>query len=238
MDQNPVILLVEDDSKMRHFLRSLLERNDYRVIEAPTGQAGIEMTDEHTPDLVLLDVGLPDIDGREVVGRLREWTNTPILMVSGRDTEESKVALLDAGANDYLTKPFGAKELLARVRVGLRHAEQLADGEQKGEFNSGQLRVDRVTRRVMMDGEEVDLTPTEYSLLLTLVRNVDRVVTHREILEEVWGPDCVGRDHYVRVYMAHLRRKLEVDPSHPEYIVTETGVGYRLRKLEPAEGAG
>ncbi|QDG50238.1 response regulator [Persicimonas caeni] len=231
MDPNAVILIIEDDPKMRRFLRTLLESNDYQPLEAETGEEGIQRAAEHNPDLILLDVRLPDIRGEEVLSRLREWTHTPVVVVSGLDSEDSKVTILDAGADDYLTKPFGAQELLARIRVGLRHAEQVAPDDEDAVFENGELRVDRVARRVFMGENEIDLTPTEYRLLLTLVKNVGRVLTHRQILEEVWGPDCVGRDHYVRVYMAHLRRKLEEDPAQPEYIVTETGVGYRLRNI-------
>jgi two-component system KDP operon response regulator KdpE len=231
MNPNPVILIIEDDPKMRRFLRTLLESNDYQVIEAETGEAGVQQTAESNPDLILLDVRLPDIRGEEVLSRLREWTHTPVVVVSGLDSEDSKVTVLDAGADDYLTKPFGAQELLARIRVGLRHAEQVAPDDEDAVFENGELRVDRVARRIFVGDEEIDLTPTEYRLLLTLVKNVGRVLTHRQILEEVWGPDCVGRDHYVRVYMAHLRRKLEDDPAQPRYIVTETGVGYRLRDI-------
>ncbi len=231
MNPNAVILIIEDDPKMRRFLRTLLESNDYQAIEAETGEEGIQRAAEHNPDLILLDVRLPDIRGEEVLARLREWTHTPVVVVSGLDSEDSKVTILDAGADDYLTKPFGAQELLARIRVGLRHAEQVAPDDEDAVFNNGELVVDRVARRVYVSDEEIDLTPTEYRLLLTLVKNVGRVLTHRQILEEVWGPDCVGRDHYVRVYMAHLRRKLEDDPAQPRYIVTETGVGYRLRNI-------
>lgn len=231
MNSNPVILIIEDDPKMRRFLRTLLESNDYNVIEAETGEAGVQQVAESGPDLILLDVRLPDIRGEEVLSRLREWTHTPVVVVSGLDSEDSKVTVLDAGADDYLTKPFGAQELLARIRVGLRHAEQVAPDDEDAVFENGELRVDRVARRIFVGGDEIDLTPTEYRLLLTLVKNVGRVLTHRQILEEVWGPDCVGRDHYVRVYMAHLRRKLEDDPAQPRYIVTETGVGYRLRDI-------
>ncbi len=232
MSQNAVvILIIEDDPKMRRFLRTLLESNDYQALEAETGEEGIQRAAEHNPDLILLDVRLPDIRGEEVLRRLREWTHTPVVVVSGLDSEDSKVKALDAGADDYLTKPFGAQELLARIRVGLRHAEQVAPDDENAVFTNGELRVDRVARRVFVGDDEIDLTPTEYRLLLTLIKNVGRVLTHRQILEEVWGPDCVGRDHYVRVYMAHLRRKLEDDPAQPRYIVTETGVGYRLRNL-------
>lgn len=232
MSQNAVeILIIEDDPKMRRFLRTLLEANDYQVREADTGEKGVQSAAEHNPDLILLDVRLPDIRGEDVLSRLREWTHTPVVVVSGLDSEESKVTVLDAGADDYLTKPFGAKELLARIRVGLRHAEQVTPDDDNAIFVNGDLRVDRVARQVFVGGREIDLTPTEYRLLLTLVKNVGKVLTHRQILEEVWGPDCVGRDHYVRVYMAHLRRKLEDDPAQPQYIITETGVGYRLREL-------
>lgn len=231
MNPTAVILIIEDDPKMRRFLRTLLESNDYQTLEAETGEEGVQRAAEHSPDLILLDVRLPDIRGEEVLSRLREWTHTPVVVVSGLDSEDSKVTILDAGADDYLTKPFGAQELLARIRVGLRHAEQVAPDDEDAVFENGELRVDRVARRVFVGEEEIDLTPTEYRLLLTLVKNVGRVLTHRQILEEVWGPDCVGRDHYVRVYMAHLRRKLEDDPAQPRYIVTETGVGYRLRNL-------
>ncbi len=231
MNPTAVILIIEDDPKMRRFLTTLLESNDYQTIEAETGEEGVQLVAERNPDLILLDVRLPDIGGEVVIERLREWTHTPVVVVSGLDSEDSKVTILDAGADDYLTKPFGAQELLARIRVGLRHAEQVAPDDEDSVFTNAELRVDRVARRVFVGEKEVDLTPTEYRLLLTLIKHVGRVLTHRQILEEVWGPDCVGRDHYVRVYMAHLRRKLEDDPSQPRYIITETGVGYRLREL-------
>ncbi|MFP4600181.1 MAG: response regulator [Persicimonas sp.] len=231
MNPTAVILIIEDDPKMRRFLTTLLESNDYQTIEAETGEEGVQLVAERNPDLILLDVRLPDISGEVVIERLREWTHTPVVVVSGLDSEDSKVTILDAGADDYLTKPFGAQELLARIRVGLRHAEQVAPDDENSVFTTADLRVDRVARRVFVGDKEVDLTPTEYRLLLTLIKHVGRVLTHRQILEEVWGPDCVGRDHYVRVYMAHLRRKLEDDPSQPHYIITETGVGYRLRDL-------
>jgi two-component system KDP operon response regulator KdpE len=232
MNPNPVILIIEDDPKMRRFLRTLLESNDYDVLEADTGESGVQAVAESSPDLILLDVRLPDIRGEEVLSRLREWTHTPVVVVSGLDSEDSKVTVLDAGADDYLTKPFGAQELLARIRVGLRHAEQVAPDDEDAVFENGELRVDRVARRIFVGSEEIDLTPTEYRLLLTLVKNVGRVLTHRQILEEVWGSDCVGRDHYVRVYMAHLRRKIEDDSAQPRYIVTETGVGYRMINID------
>lgn len=228
---NALILIIEDDAKMRRYLRRLLESDGHEVVEANTGQEGLERAAKRGPDLILLDVGLPDIAGRKVVDRVREWTDTPVLVVSGRDSEESKVKILDAGADDYVTKPFGADEFLARVRVGLRHAQKLTGPDDDAVFINGNLRVDRVARRVYLGDEEVDLTPTEYSLLLTLIDNAGCVMTHQQILEEVWGPECVGRDHYVRVYMAHLRSKIEEDPARPRHILTETGVGYRLRDI-------
>lgn len=231
MDAKAVILIVEDDPKMRRFLSNLLESNEYRVVEASSGEEGLQYAAEEDPDLILLDVRLPDVGGREVIARLREWTDTPVVVVSGLDSEESKVTILDAGADDYLTKPFGARELLARIRVGLRHARKVSPKDDEPVFVNGDLRVDRAARRVFLGDQEVDLTPTEYRLLSTMIQHKGRVLTHRQILETVWGPDCVGRDHYVRVYMAHLRRKLEDDPAQPHYIVTETGVGYRLRDL-------
>jgi two-component system KDP operon response regulator KdpE len=224
----PLILLIEDDPNMCAFLRSLLEPNGYRVSEANAGEEGIRRAAEQNPNLILLDMRLPDMCGDEVLTRLRTWTHTPVVVVTGEDSQDSKVSLLDAGADDYLTKPFGAAELLARIRVGLRHAEQMSPGDRDAVFTNGELRVDRATRRVFAGDTEIELTPTEYRLLLTFIKNIGRVLTHRQILEEVWGADCVGRDHYVRVYMAHLRRKLEVDAAQPRYLVTETGVGYRM----------
>ncbi|MFW5966135.1 MAG: response regulator [Persicimonas sp.] len=228
---NALILVVEDDPKMRRYLRRLLESEDYEVLEADSGEKGLELVAREEPELILLDIGLPDIAGRKVVDRVREWTDTPVLVVSGRDSEESKVNILDAGADDYVTKPFGADEFLARVRVGLRHARKMTDSDDNAVFINQDLRVDRVARRVYVGDDEVDLTPTEYDLLLTLVDHAGCVMTHEQILEEVWGPDCVGRDHYVRVYMAHLRSKIEQDPARPRHIITETGVGYRLRDM-------
>ena len=228
VQQRRDILVVEDDEKARRYLAALLEANGYRVVEVTSGDTAIQMVAETAPDLMVLNPEVAGLDGLEVIGRIREWSLIPIFVVSSNDAEQSKVEALDRGADDYLTKPFGAKELLARMRVALRHADRIAD-DAPSAFVHGELRVDFAQRRVQIDGEQIELTPTEYKLLITLVRNAGRVLTHRQILEEVWGPECVGRDHYVRVYMAHLRRKLEDDPAEPQYIKTETGVGYRLR---------
>lgn len=227
----PLILLIEDDPDMRKILRSLLDSGGYRVSEAEAGEEGIRRAAEQNPDLILLDMFLPDIWGGEVLNRLRSWTNTPVVVVTGETSEESKVSLLDAGADDYLTKPFGAKELLARVRVGLRHAARIDPGSEDAVVVNGGLKVDQSARRVFLDDEEIQLTPTEYRLLQVFIQHLDKVITHRQILEEVWGKDCVGRDHYVRVYMAHLRRKIETDAANPRYLLTSPGVGYRMCRV-------
>lgn len=224
----PLILLIEDDPDMRTVMRTLLQAHGYRVLEAVQGEEGVRCAAEKNPNLILLDMCLPDISGDEVLQRLRAWTDTPVVVVTGEDSMETMVSLLNAGADDYLTKPFGAAELLARIRVGLRHGARLSPQDKDAVFVSGDLRVDRAQRRVFVGNVEVDLTPTEYRLLLAFVKHPGRVLTHSEILEDVWGAECVGRDHYVRVYMAHLRRKLEPDAARPRYLLTEAGVGYRL----------
>ncbi|MEW5738534.1 MAG: response regulator [Myxococcota bacterium] len=223
----PVILLVEDEPQMRRFLRAALSSHAYRLVEAGTGQEAIALATSHNPEVVLLDLGLPDFDGLEVTRRLREFTKVPILVLSARGREDDKVAALDAGADDYVTKPFGTNELLARLRVALRHAQ----GERKAEpvFELGPLRIDYARREVTKAGTMVKLTPIEYRLLACLAKNVGRVLTHRQILKEVWGPTHGDDTHYLRVYMAQLRRKLEDDPSNPLYLLTEPGVGYRLK---------
>lgn len=227
----PLILLIEDDPDMRMVMRTLLEAHGYRVVEAMEGEEGVQRAADKSPNLILLDVCLPDINGCEVLQRLRSWTDTPVVVVTGEDSMETMVSLLDAGADDYLTKPFGAAELLARIRVGLRHGARLSPEDKDAVFVNGDLRVDRARRRVFTGDVEVDLTPTEYRLLMAFVKHSGHVLTHRQILEEVWGADCVGRDHYVRVYMAHLRRKLEPDATQPRYLLTEAGVGYRLATM-------
>jgi two-component system KDP operon response regulator KdpE len=224
----PLVLLVEDDLQMRRFLRTTLVAQGLRLIEAATGAEGARLAADYVPDVVLLDLGLPDIDGIEVARRIREWSAMPIIVLSARDQERQKVAALDAGADDYLTKPFGFPELLARIRVALRHARQRSAETMDRPFETGPLRVDLVARRVFLDGREVRLTPVEYKLLATLVKNSGRVVTHSQLLQAVWGPRGAGQTHYLRVYMTHLRHKLEPDRSRPRLISTEAGVGYRF----------
>ncbi len=224
-----VVLVIEDELPMRRFLNALVEGHGLRVIEAATGREGISLAASHNPDVILLDLGLPDLDGLEVTSRIREWSQTPIIVLSARGMEEDKIDALDRGADDYLTKPFGAGELLARLRVALRHSRLKSSGPPQSAFTLGELEVDLAARRVLVAGEEVHLTPLQYKLLATLVQHAGRVLTHRQILKRVWGHDSAGQEHYVRVYMAQLRRKIERDPAQPRYILTETGVGYRLR---------
>jgi two-component system KDP operon response regulator KdpE len=225
----PLVLVVEDEPQVMRFLRATLPDHGYRMVEAATGAQALVEASTRGPDLVLLDLGLPDLDGVEVTRRIREWSGVPILVVSARGQERDKVEALDAGADDYLTKPFGTEELLARMRVALRHAARVKGEDGGSAFEAGDLRVDLGARLVFLRGEEVRLTRTEYRLLAVLVQNAGRVVTHRQLLKEVWGPGSSGETHYLRVYMAQLRHKLEDDPAQPRYLLTETGVGYRLR---------
>jgi two-component system, OmpR family, KDP operon response regulator KdpE len=222
----PVIVLIEDEAQIRRFLRATLTGHAYRLFEAATGADGLIEAASRQPDVVLLDLGLPDMDGLEVIRRLREWTSVPIIVLSARGQEADKVAALDIGADDYVSKPFGVDELLARVRVALRHKAGVA--REDAVFANGDLRVDLGRRHVYVRGSEVKLTPTEYRLLTTLVRHAGRVLTHRQLLKEVWGPNQVEDAHYLRVFMTHLRRKIEQDPARPRYLLTEAGVGYRL----------
>jgi two-component system KDP operon response regulator KdpE len=225
----PVVLLIEDEPQMRRFLRAALEGYEYRLVEAPTAREGLAQAAGRNPDVILLDLGLPDADGIDLTRRLREWSTTPIVVISARGREQDKIAALDAGADDYLTKPFGVGELLARLRVALRHAARTGDATPDAVFAVGDLRLDLAARRVFMAKQEVHLTPTEYKLLTTLVRHAGKVLTHAQLLREVWGPNASAHTHYVRVYMAQLRHKLEPDPNRPRYLLTEPGVGYRLR---------
>ncbi|MFA6545114.1 MAG: response regulator [Limisphaerales bacterium] len=221
----PVALVIDDEPQIRRLLRLTLEAHGYRVFEAATGQEGLLEAAQRRPEVVLLDLGLPDLDGVEVLKRLREWSHVPVLVLSVRDREDDKIAALDAGADDYVTKPFASGELLARLRVAQRRARP---GPEEAVFRSGEVEVDLARRVVLRKGREVKLTATEYALLALLVRHAGRVLTHRQLLKEVWGPNAVEHTHYLRVYVAHLREKLEADPAKPELIRTEPGVGYRL----------
>jgi two-component system, OmpR family, KDP operon response regulator KdpE len=227
-EQQPVILVIDDEPAIRRFLCATLANHGYQLAEAATGQDGIAQVTQQKPDVVLLDLGLPDIDGLEVTRRLREWTNVPIIVLSARGQERDKVAALEAGADDYLTKPFGVAELMARMRVALRHAARAAQSADEASFSVGQLRVDLVRRQVFVDATEVHLTPIEYTLLITLIRHAGKVVTQGQLLREVWGPGYATEAHYLRVYMGQLRHKLEAEPARPRYLITEPGVGYRL----------
>jgi len=222
-----VILLIEDEAQMRRFLRVSLTHGGYQLIEAETAEQGLVEAAARSPDLVLLDLGLPDLDGLAVTERLRQWAKMPIIVISARGQEQDKIQALDAGADDYLTKPFGVGELLARIRVALRHVAKTS--EQDPQFTLGELRVDLGRRQVRLGDQEVHLTPIEYRLLTTLIKNAGRVLTHRQILREVWGPNASDQTQYLRVYMGQLRHKLEREPSRPRYLMTEPGVGYRLR---------
>lgn len=223
----PVVLLIEDEPQMRRFLRVALESHDYRLVEAGTARDGLAQAASRTPDLILLDLGLPDGDGIDVTRRIREWSAVPIIVISARGQEQDKVAALDAGADDYLTKPFGTGELLARLRVARRH--RTPGGSGGSVFTVRDLRVDFEHRRVSVDGRDVHLTPTEYKLLGALVCDAGKVLTHRHLMKEVWGPNAIAHTHYLRVYMTQLRHKLERDPARPRYLLTEPGVGYRLQ---------
>ena len=221
------VLVVEDELQLRRFLRTTLHAHGYRVLEATTGSEALALARQWSPDLVLLDLGLPDCDGLAVTRQLRAWSTVPIVVVSARGQDADKVQALDEGADDYVSKPFGTGELLARMRVALRHAARTPEAELVCCF--GDVQVDLQARHVTRDGEEVHLTPLEYKLLATLCRHAGRVVTHGQLLREVWGLAATEHTHYLRVYMTNLRSKLESKPARPRYITTEVGVGYRLR---------
>jgi two-component system KDP operon response regulator KdpE len=223
--QKPLVLIIDDEPQIRRLLTVTLEANSYRVLSSTTGQEGLVLAAQHRPAAVILDLGLPDLSGQEVLRRLREWSETPVLILSVQDDETGKVAALDAGADDYVTKPFNTSELLARLRVALRHTSKQ---DEPAVYQAGQLVVDLANRQVSLDGRELKLTVTEYNLLRLLVRHAGKVLTHRQILREVWGPGHDDHTHYLRVYVAHLRDKIEADPSSPKFIMTEPGVGYRF----------
>jgi two-component system KDP operon response regulator KdpE len=224
----PIVVLIEDEPQIRRFLRATLMGEGYRLFEATTAADGIVQASSRQADVVIVDLGLPDMDGLEVIRRLRTWTAVPIIVLSARGQERDKVTALDAGADDYVSKPFGASELLARIRVALRHSARASNDRTETTFRVGELTVDLLRRHVSVGGVDVRLTPIEYRLLATLVSHAGKVVTHQQLLREVWGPSHLDQAHYVRVYMAHLRGKLEIEPARPRYLRTEPGVGYRL----------
>lgn len=225
MNARPLILIVDDEPQIRRLLTVMLEANGYRVLSAGSGQEGLVLAAQHQPALMILDLGLPDLPGQDVLRRLREWTQSPVIVLSVRDDEKGKVAALDGGADDYVTKPFNSDELLARVRVALRHA---TNREETALVQAKNLVMDLASRRVTVAGVEVKLSKTEYELLRLLARHAGKVLTHRQILREVWGPGHENDTHYLRVYIAHLREKIENHPESPELILTELGVGYRF----------
>jgi two-component system KDP operon response regulator KdpE len=224
------ILLIEDELQMRRFLRVTLQSEKYSVLEAETATNGLSQAATHNPDVVLLDLGLPDMDGLEVIEKLREWTAVPVIVISAREQEGDKIKALDGGADDYLTKPFSAGELLARIRVALRHAAPKSQDQGEAVFIAEDLRIDFLKRQVFYGTREIHLTPIEYRLLTVLVRNAGRVMTHRQILKEVWGPPYVEQTHYLRVFMNQLRKKIETDSTRPRFLLNEPGVGYRFKQ--------
>jgi len=223
------VLIIEDEPEIRRVLCTTLTQHGYHPHEASTGREGLAQAAARNPDLILLDLGLSDLDGLEIIRQVRHWVAIPIIVLSARGQETVKVTALDAGADDYVTKPFGVDELLARMRAVLRHAARTAANAGEPVFALGALRVDLERRQVRLSGKEVRLTPIEYKLLAALVKHAGKVLTYRQLLKEVWGPLHVNETHYVRVYMQHLRNKLEANPAHPRYFITELGVGYRLR---------
>ncbi len=225
----PTILIIDDEIQIRRFLRVSLEAAGYRTVEAATGEEGVTQAAMARPAFVILDLGLPDLNGLEVLKRIREWSHVPVLVLSVQDAEQDKIAALDAGADDYVTKPFSMGELLARLRVANRHAQPVQDAQ---EFRNGHLHVDLVHRLIQANELPVKLTATEYDLLLLFIRHVGKVLTHRQILREIWGLHAVEETQYLRIYMAQLRKKLELNPSQPQLFLTESGVGYRMALLE------
>jgi two-component system KDP operon response regulator KdpE len=228
MNNAATLIVIEDEAQIRRFLRTTLTSEGYQVIEAETGKQGLIEAATRKPDLIVLDLGLPDMDGVEVIKALRAWSSVPIIILSARSQESDKISALDAGADDYLVKPFSAGELLARIRVALRHVSFATNGEEEGVFSVDELKVDMIHRKVTVSGEEIHLTPIEYRLLTVLIKHAGKVLTHRLLLNEVWGPNYVERAHYLRIYMGTLRHKLEQDPARPRFLLTEVGVGYRL----------
>ncbi|MDD5435197.1 MAG: response regulator [Nitrospira sp.] len=228
-DEQGLILLIEDEPQMCRFLRITLQGHGYRLVEATSGQDGLIQAATRNPDVILLDLGLPDIDGLEVIRRVREWSQIPVIVLSAREQEEDKIKALDGGADDYLTKPFGAGELLARIRVALRHISSKYNGSDDPVFSLDNLKVDLAKRQVFLDNREIHLTPIEYRLLSVLIKHAGKVMTHTQLLKEVWGAAYLSQTHYLRIYMAQLRHKLEADPARPRFFINEPGIGYRLK---------
>jgi len=228
-EPGPLILVVEDEPQMRRFLRTALTAQGFRLVEAGTAREALVAATTQPPEVVLLDLGLPDGDGIDLARQMRELSRVPIIVISARGREDDKVAALDAGADDYLTKPFGLGELLARIRVALRHAAEAVSPSGTTALDVGPLHIDLARREVAIDGGEIHLTPIEYKLLVFLARNAGKVLIHRQILKEVWGPAYTSQTQYLRVFMAQLRRKIESDPARPRLLLTEPGVGYRMR---------
>jgi two-component system KDP operon response regulator KdpE len=227
-DTDWVVLVIEDEAPIRRFLKAALEAQRFKLLEATTGSEALAMAASHNPDIILLDLGLPDVDGLEVIKRLREWSHTPIIVISARGKDTEKVAGLDAGADDYLAKPFSVEELAARLRVVIRRLTQSRAGKEEPVFQTGELQVDLARRMVWLGEREVHLTPIEFKLLAVLARHRGKVLTHRHLLQEVWGHASEEQAHYLRNYIHTLRHKLEADPARPQYLRTEPGVGYRL----------
>jgi two-component system KDP operon response regulator KdpE len=230
VNNSATIIVIEDEAQIRRFLRTSLTAEGYQLFDAETGKQGLIEAATRKPDLIILDLGLPDMDGVDVVKELRSWSTVPIVILSARSQESDKIAALDAGADDYLVKPFGIGELLARIRVALRHMPTTSNVEE-GIFSVGELKVDMIHRKITVSGVEVHLTPIEYRVLTVLVKHAGKVLTHQFLLKEVWGPNYVERAHYLRIYMGALRHKLEVEPARPRFLLTEVGVGYRLAVL-------
>jgi len=229
VSENNLVLVIEDELAIRRFLRPSLESHHFKVVEAVTGEEGLGLASSHKPDVVLLDLGLPDMDGLEVIRRLREWSEVQIIVLTARGKEKDKVAGLDAGADDYLTKPFDMGELIARVKVALRHAQRLKQGGEESLFETKDFTVDLSARIVKVKGKEIHLTPNEYNLLTLLIRYAGKVVTQKQILKEIWGPYSDDQPQYLRLYIYQLRQKIELNPNRPQYLITEPGVGYRLK---------
>ena len=232
---SPIAILIEDEPQIRRFVRAALEGEGWQVFESDTAQRGLVVVGTRKPDLLIVDLGLPDGDGIDVIRDVRGWSNVPIIVLSARTNEADKIAALDAGADDYLSKPFGLGELMARVRANLRRPRTVSTespheltAQADTVFRFGEVEVNRSERIVRRAGAEVHLTPIEYRLLSVLVANVGRVITHKQLLRDVWGPSHSEQSHYLRIYMGHLRQKLEADPAQPQHLLTETGVGYRL----------